>query len=84
MTVAYEDGTHEEKVYDVPANGRVTVRIGTDFPNSFDRRFSVLVESIGTSAPTGDPYVITVESARYQSPGAFLDAGGAALATKIK
>ncbi len=78
VTVAYDDGTHESKRYTPPKKSRMTVRIGDDFPNSHDKRFSVLIDSVLL-----DP--ITVEYARYQSPGgSFLDAGGAALAVRIK
>jgi hypothetical protein len=38
----------------------------------------VLVESLTFGVP------ITVEYARYQSPGSFGDGGGAALATRIR
>jgi hypothetical protein len=74
FTVAYDDGSTETKDYTLPANARLTVRINADFPNSEGRRFSVLVES-----NPGQP--ITVDLARYTRD---LDAGGAALATKIR
>ena len=66
------------KDYAMPATSRLTVRIGADFPTSVGKRFSVLVESLTVAAP------ITVEYARYQSVGGFLDSGGAALATRVR
>jgi hypothetical protein len=74
FTVAYDDGTQDTKDYQVPANARLTVRVNVDFPKSENKRFSVLVESV-----TLEP--ITVDLARYTRD---LDAGGAALATKIR
>jgi hypothetical protein len=47
------------------------------------RRFSVIVESLAGSGPATAP--ITVECARYQSPGRrFGPGGGAALASRIR
>jgi hypothetical protein len=78
LTVTYDDGTHDTQSYVMQKNARLTVRIGDDFPHARGRTFSVLVES-----GLGDP--ITVEYARYQSPGGvFADGGGAAPATRIK
>jgi hypothetical protein len=74
FTVAYDDGTQDTKDYTVPANARLTVRINADFPKAENQRFSVLVESVSLEP-------ITVDLARYTRD---LDAGGAALATKIK
>ena len=54
------------------------MRIGGDFPTSVGKRFSVMVESLTPAAP------ITVEYARYQSAGGFLDSGGDALATRVR
>jgi hypothetical protein len=79
FTVVYDDGTaSEQKEFPMAATSRLTVRIATDFPSAVGKRFSVLVESLTAGAP------ITVEYARYQSPAAFLDAGGAALATRVR
>jgi hypothetical protein len=84
ITVAYDDGTRQDKDYAMPA-GRLTVRIGTDFPESAEKKFSVLVRSLPGPAPDNTPAVpITVEYARYQSMNGFLDGGGAALATKVQ
>jgi hypothetical protein len=79
FTVVYDDGTaSEQREYSMPATSRLTVRIGSDFPTSAGKRFSVMVESLTPAAP------ITVEYARYQSVGGFLDSGGAALATRVR
>jgi hypothetical protein len=80
FTVAYDDGTHEQRLYELIGSARLTVRVGEEFPNAVGRKFSVLVESLIAS----DLAQITVEYARYQSPGAFGDGGGAALATRIR
>jgi hypothetical protein len=78
FTVAYDDGTREQNEYTLLGNARLTVRIADDFPNAVGKKFSVLVESLTDGVP------ITVEYARYQSPGNFGDGGGAALATRIR
>lgn len=79
FTVVDDDGTaSEQKEFEMAPTSRLTVRIATDFPSAVGKRFSVLVESLTAGAP------ITVEYARYQSPAAFLDAGGAALATRVR
>jgi hypothetical protein len=82
LTVVYDDGTREEKDYTLNASARLTVRIGDDF-NAAGKQFSVLVESLGSSESTPGVQT-TVEVSRYQSPGRFGEAGGAALATKVR
>lgn len=76
--VIYDDGTNEQKEYPLLGNARLTVRLGEDFPKSLTSRVSVLVESLTPAVG------ITVETARYQSSGNFLNGGGAALATRIR
>jgi uncharacterized repeat protein (TIGR01451 family) len=80
FTVAYDDGTSEQKDFALVANARLTVRIGepANFPNTSGKAFSVLVESVTTGMP------ITVEYARYQTSTLLLDSGGAALANRIR
>ena len=78
FTVVYDDGGERAEGIPDGATSRLTVRIGADFPPSVGKRFSVLVESLTPAAP------ITVEYARYQSAGGFLDSGGAALATRVR
>ena len=78
FTVVYNDGTSEQQDVPLPGSARQTVRIGTSFPNSQNKAFSVVVESLTGGVP------ITVEYSRYQSPAGFLDAGGAALATRVR
>jgi hypothetical protein len=58
-------------------DARLTVRIGDDFAQARNQRFSVLVESVTNGMP------ITVDVSRYQSADVFLGAGGAASATRI-
>ena len=78
FTVVYDDGSREQRDYTLLGNARLTVRIGEDFANAADRKFSVLVESLTVGVP------FTAEYARYQSPATFGDGGGAALATRIR
>jgi hypothetical protein len=78
FTVVYDDGTNEQKDYDLLGNARLTVRIGDDFAKARNAKFSVLVESVTAGVP------IAVEVARYQSAGTILGAGGAAPATRIQ
>jgi hypothetical protein len=79
LTVVYDDGTTQQKEYELQAAARLTVRVATDFPDAQGRTFSVLVESATDGVP------ITVEYSRYQSAGAgFIDGGGAALATRVR
>jgi hypothetical protein len=77
-------GGCEEKIIDSTGNSRMTHLVRDLFPNSEGRRSSVLVESKALDMST-PPAPITVEVSRYQSPnGLFAEAGGAALATKIR
>jgi hypothetical protein len=78
FTVVYDDGTNEQKEYDLLGNARLTVRIGDDFAKARESKFSVLVESLTAGVP------VAVEVARYQSAGTVLGAGGAAPATRIQ
>ncbi|MGH3443484.1 MAG: hypothetical protein ACRDUY_15860 [Nitriliruptorales bacterium] len=83
LTVAHDDGMTEQKTYALPGNARLTIRVLDDFANTLDRRFSLLVESLGDGGGEGAP--LTVECARYQSAsGRFGEAGGVALATRIR
>ncbi|MPZ17152.1 MAG: hypothetical protein GEV06_04460 [Luteitalea sp.] len=77
-------GGCEDTIVDSVGNSRMTLLMRNLFPNSEGRRFSVLVESKALDATT-PPAPISVEVSRYQSPnGLFAEAGGAALATKIR
>lgn len=78
FTVVYDDGTREQRDYALLGSARLTVRIGADFANAADRKFSVLVESLTAGVS------ITAEYARYQSSATFGGGGGAALATRIR
>jgi hypothetical protein len=77
VTVCYDDGTRQQRDYAMAGDARLTVRIGDDFAQSRNQRFSVLVESVTNGMP------ITVDVSRYQSADVFLGAGGAASATRI-
>jgi hypothetical protein len=80
FTVMYDDGTQQEKDFPLVGSSRLTVRIGTDFPDSTGKRFSVYVQSLGGGAAVP----VTVEYARYQTTAGFLDGGGGALATRVQ
>jgi Tol biopolymer transport system component len=81
VTLVYDDGTREERELALAGSARETVHVGSAFPLSSGRRFSVLVESLGgeSAAP------IMVEVSRYQSTDdIFGNAGGSTTATKIQ
>lgn len=83
LTVVYDDATSEQREYALSGNARLTVRVGDDFAHAAGRRFSILVESLGSGETAGVP--VTVECARYQSAGSvFAQGGGVALATRIQ
>jgi hypothetical protein len=78
LTVVNDDGTRQQKDYTLLANARLTVHIADDFAQARNARFSVVVESLNPTVP------ITVETAQYQSAAGLFNAGGAALATKVR
>jgi hypothetical protein len=64
VTVLYEGGGTEQRTFPVAANSRFNVDVGTEFPGADGRRFSTLVESVGT-----DPAELVVEWSLYGTPG---------------
>ncbi|MPY88561.1 MAG: hypothetical protein GEU99_11610 [Luteitalea sp.] len=86
FTLVYDDGTREQKTFDLAANASLAVLVRDHFPGAEGERFSILVESLSRVDGNGWIHVpITVEYARYQSTeGRFGNAGGAALATWIR
>ena len=62
VRIVFEDGTsaHLATPLTLPANSRTTVAIGSAFPQAVDRRFGVIVESLGSPAAQ-----IVVERAMY-------------------
>lgn len=86
FTLVYDDDTSEQRTFDLQPNASLAVLIRDHFPGAEGKRFSILVESL--SRVVGHEWIqapITVEYARYQSTeGRFGNAGGAALATRIR
>jgi hypothetical protein len=60
VSVILEDGTRHERRYAVLANSRFTLPIGAVFPNARNRRYGIVVESLGDL-----PAQIVVERATY-------------------
>lgn len=80
VTLMFESGTPVSKTVDLPANSRTNVDIGFTFPESRDKRFGVVVESLGTT-----PVPIVVERAVYTDAGGVHWAAGTnAVATKLQ
>jgi hypothetical protein len=81
ITIRFRDGRERLHAVALLPSSRVTVPIGTMFPETRgSSRYSVLVESLGTV-----PVPLTVEYARYWSPaGRLWGAGVSELATPIR
>jgi hypothetical protein len=80
LTILYENAAEESTTMAVGANRRSTVDISAAFPNSVDRRFSVLVESTNP-AQAG---ALVVERAMYWSTGPdFWGVGSDAVAARL-
>ena len=79
VTVIYEDGTSEEQVIPFPANSRTNVDVATTFPAAAEKRFGVVVESLGAT-----PAQLVIERAMYSNAGGALwVAGTNALGTRL-
>lgn len=80
VTLLYTDSTPaESRTYVVAPTSRFNIPVGSQFPNSLDRNFGAVVESIGGSAPP-----IVVERAVYNDAGGLhWAAGTAALGTPL-
>jgi hypothetical protein len=80
LTLLYEDGTTENKTFQLPASGRTTVNVGVEFPNSVNKRYGATVETLGAT-----PAQVVVERAMYSdAAGVIWAAGTDALATKLQ
>jgi hypothetical protein len=80
VSLMFEDGSRAERTYSFGARGRLSVDVATDFPQSAGRRFSTLVESLGTT-----PAQVVVERAMYwDANGEHWAAGTAALGTILR
>ncbi|MGH9162679.1 MAG: choice-of-anchor D domain-containing protein [Vicinamibacteraceae bacterium] len=79
VTLVYDDGSTEVREFALAGHGRTTLLLSDLFPASADRRFSVLVESLGANAVP-----IVVDVSRFQSTGGrFGNAGGSTTATRV-
>jgi photosystem II stability/assembly factor-like uncharacterized protein len=66
VTLVFDDGTTIAKTFALPAAGRLTVSIGTAFPEAAFRPFSAMVESVSSGGHAAAP--IVVERSTYSSP----------------
>jgi hypothetical protein len=81
VTLLYEGGGEDVRTYALPPNSRTNVAVGGDFPNSANRKFAALIESLGTASPAA----IVVERAMYTDVGGVQWAAGTnAGATKLQ
>jgi hypothetical protein len=62
VTLLYEDGTSESRMFVLPPSSRTNVAVGVEFPAALGRRFGALVEALGAGE-------IVVERAMYSSAG---------------
>jgi hypothetical protein len=85
VSVFFENGQRLEQTYGVLPNSRYTVAVGEFFPEARDRRYGVIVESVGD-----DPAELIVERAMYSDAvdaagrRTTWAAGSGALGTRIK
>lgn len=73
VTVLFEDGTSASRGFDLLPLSRTNIAIASEFPSSADRRFGVLVESLGER-----PVPIVAERAVYADGGGVRWASGTA------
>jgi hypothetical protein len=79
LTLLFEGGGTAERTFALAANSRFNVDVGERFPEAEGRRFSTLVESLGT-----EPAELVVEWSLYASPGSRpWELGANALATNL-
>jgi uncharacterized repeat protein (TIGR01451 family)/fimbrial isopeptide formation D2 family protein len=80
ITAVFDDGSQHVQEMPIGATARLTLELGTVFPESAGHALSVIVESLGNA-----PVPLVVEGSRYGSPdGQVWGAGAAALATKLQ
>jgi hypothetical protein len=80
VTLLFEDGPPAERTFTIGPRSRFNVSVRDEFPESVNRRFGVLVESVAPS-----PLEIVVEWAMYSdAEGLRWAAGSNALATKLR
>jgi hypothetical protein len=80
VTIYFEDGTSAQTTVNLLATSRTNVSIGDTFPGANNRRFSVVVDSLGAT-----PAQLVVERAMYSNAGGVTwSAGTAAVATRLQ
>jgi hypothetical protein len=80
VRLIFDDGSIKEKLIDIPARSRVSVKGSTDFNLTGENHFGVVVEPVGASQPQ-----IVVEAAVYTSPGGQIWAAGTnVLGTRLR
>lgn len=79
LRLLFEDGTTASRMYWLPPDSRTSLSVRDEFPDCDNRRFGVLLESMG---PTSTPVVL--ERAMYwDGAGITWASGTAALATRL-
>ena len=79
VSILFEDGTTTAQTFPLLPNSRFNVEMSSMFPQTANRRYGVIVESIGTT-----PAQLVVERAMYADAGGVVWAAGTnALATKL-
>jgi hypothetical protein len=79
VTLLYEDGTSESRVFSLAGGSRTNVAVAFDFPNAVDRRFGIVVTAENPDAQ------IAVERAMYSNAGGVVWAAGTnAVATRVQ
>jgi hypothetical protein len=79
VTLRYEDGTSDSRVFALPAGSRTNVAVAAEFPGAAGRRFGAIVEAASVGAE------IVVERAMYSNArGVAWAAGTNAVGTKLQ
>ena len=81
LTALFQDGTAPvERTRAIAATNRITVRVRDVFPEAVGKRFSIVVESVGSA-----PVPLVVDHSIYWNLGNVMwDAGSSAPATRIR
>jgi uncharacterized repeat protein (TIGR01451 family) len=80
VTLYFEDGASAQRTFELLPRSRMNVNASADFPESVNRRFGAVIESVGAPAAQ-----IVVERAMYTSPGGVTwTAGTNALGARIQ
>ncbi len=83
VTLLFEDGTAAAKSFTLFGSSRLNVDVRREFPPAIDRRFGVVVDSLGGFFIT--PVPIVVERAMYSNArGVTWAAGTSAVAERVQ